>query len=157
MSTTNDNGFIRIEHPRWGELRFRAEDVIFFPRGLVGFERLKRFAIFQSEDTLPFAWMISVDDPDIGFAIINPMIVCPDYNPNVTKRDLSELGVTRPEEVAIYTIVTLNCDPHKATVNLSGPIFINTRERVAKQIVLLSEQYSSRWRILSPCDEEEKG
>ncbi len=153
MSTTNDNGFIRIEHPRWGQLEFRAEDIIYFPQGLVGFERLKRFAIFQSEDTVPFAWMISVDDPDIGFAIINPMIFCPDYNPNVSQRELRELKVTKPEEVAIYSIVTLNCDPRKATANLSGPIFINTKQRLAKQVVLLSEQYSSRWRIVGECEE----
>lgn len=153
MSTTNQNGLIKVDHPRWGELTFRGEDIIFFPQGLVGYEHLKHFAIFQSDDILPFAWMISVENPDIGFAIINPLIFCPDYSPNVSQRDLRELKVTKPDQVAIYSIVTLNCDPRKATANLSGPVFINTAQRLAKQIVLLSEQFSSRWSILGECEE----
>jgi flagellar assembly factor FliW len=45
-------------------------------------------------------------------------------------------------------IVTLAEDPNQISVNLQGPVLINTENNLAKQLVLVNSQYQVRHRIL---------
>jgi flagellar assembly factor FliW len=58
------------------------------------------------------------------------------------------LEVDDPEDVMIYTIVTLTDDPMGVTANLSGPILLNSVNMKARQLALLDNRYTTKHKIL---------
>ena len=73
MSVAITTSKIEINSARWGKLLVDPDDIIEFPRGIIGFEKYKKFAIFESQDFKPFQLLISVEQENIGFVIINPV------------------------------------------------------------------------------------
>jgi len=140
---------MEIHHRHLGVISYREDDVITFPLGLLGFLKFKRYLLFQQDVSDPLVWMVSVDNPDLCFPLLDPKRFCPDYNPNITKRDLSELSAENPQSLQMYSIVTILQDARMATANLSGPILINREHRIGKQLVLLDDRYSTKHRILN--------
>ncbi|RME00272.1 MAG: flagellar assembly protein FliW [Calditrichaeota bacterium] len=139
---------LTLEHQRLGTVEFTKDNIIHFPQGLLGFEKKKSYILVEREEYYPFVWMISVDDPNVSFIMVNPLIFLPDYEPNISKRELNELKIDSPQSLLMYVIVTLNRDPLKSTANLSGPILINKDKNLGKQLVLLDDSYSTKHPIL---------
>lgn len=141
---------MEIEHPRLGKIHYLASDIINFPQGLPGYMHLKGYLLIRNEDTEPFVWLVSVEDPEVSFLMVNPLLFCPDYSPNITKRDLTELAIDSPQSLLMYSIVTLHStDILQTTANLCGPILINLAKKIGKQLVLLDDRYSTKHRILT--------
>ncbi len=141
---------MQLEHPRLGKVQYEPSEVINFPQGLPGFIHLKGYLLIDNQDTAPFVWLVSVDEPTASFLMVNPLLFCPDYNPTITKRDLAELSISTPQSLLMYSIVTLNASDYtQATANLSGPILINLEKKLGKQLVLLDDRYSTKHRILT--------
>jgi flagellar assembly factor FliW len=138
---------MEIQHRHLGRVTYSPEDVVFFPQGLLGFLKFKNYLFVKENEFLPFVWMVSTETPDVGFLLAEPMRFCPDYVPNITKRDLNELLAENPQSLDMYSIVTVNQDPHLATANLSGPILVNETKKIGKQLVLLDDRYSTKHRI----------
>jgi len=138
---------MEILHRHLGRVPYSPEDVIFFPQGLLGFLKFKKYLVVKEEGFRPFVWMVSVEAPEVGFLLAEPMRFCRDYVPNITKRDLNELLAENPQSLEMYSIVTVNQDPHLATANLSGPILVNQEKKIGKQLVLLDDRYSTKHRI----------
>lgn len=122
----------------------KGNNLITFRHGILGFENCKRYVIVSLDEVWPFEWLLSVDNPAIGFPIINPLIFCPDYVPNIPKEELKDLEIDEPDEAEIFCIATIGNDPAKATANLKGPIIVNTVRNVAKQFVLGDDTYTVR-------------
>jgi flagellar assembly factor FliW len=133
------------KHLTWTE-----DQVIHFPNGLPGFEDHKRFIISSEPEHQPFHWLNCIEQ-DASFALINPLLFKPEYEPRLKKEELVSLHIEDPKELLLYVIVTLRDPLDETTGNLMGPIFINIRERIGKQILLEEGPYSHRERILSPC------
>jgi hypothetical protein len=51
---------------------YRDKDVIVFEEGLVGFPSAKRFILIESASLSPFRILKCVDDPQIGFLVLDP-------------------------------------------------------------------------------------
>lgn len=66
------------------------------------------------------------------------------------------LNIKDRNDIAIYTIVTVNKPFEKSTINLKAPIVIHMKENIAKQVVLQKEDYSSRAPISQPLHEKEE-
>ena len=124
------------------------DQVIQFPAGLPGFETARRFIIMSVPEHQPFHWMESVDGQGIRFAIINPLAFRPDYQPKIKKEELATLRIIDPKELLLYVIVTLKQPLSESTANLMGPLFINIRERVGRQIIIENDAYSLREKII---------
>jgi len=140
---------MEIHHRYLGNISYSDDDVITFPLGLLGFLKFKRYLLLQKETAAPFVWMVSVDNPDLSFPLLDPKRFCTDYNPNITRRDLSEISAENPQSLQMYSIITVQQDAHSATANLSGPILVNREQRIGKQLVLLDDRYSTKHRILN--------
>ncbi len=125
------------------------KDVISFPGGIPGFENSHRFVILSSEEYQPFHWLQCIDGEDIRFAIINPLVVKPDYEPKMGKAELESLRLSHPDDLLLYVIVTLKTPLKESTANFLGPLFVNVKERVGKQIIIDDKRYSLRERIIS--------
>ncbi len=129
-------------------VEWTEDQVIHFPTGLPGFETARKFIIMSVPEHQPFHWMECVDGNNIRFAVINPLSFRPDYQPKIKKENLDSLNIQDPKELLLYVIVTLRQPMVESTANLMGPLFINIREKLGKQIIIENDAYSLRERII---------
>lgn len=130
------------------EIIYTEEDVITFEKGLPGFEKHKEFILLKIPEHEPFEWLVCTDTSKLRFALINPLLFKPDYNPKIDKSQIESLQLEKPEDILIYAIVTLSPNIAESTANLMGPIIINRTKRLGKQIILDDETHSVKERIL---------
>jgi flagellar assembly factor FliW len=119
--------------------RVSAQCLIQMPFGLLGFEHFKRFALVTNPEEQPFLWLQVIEEPKLAFLVMSPFVVVPDYQPEISEEDAGALELQSPTETLIFNIVTMH-DAQQATVNLKGPIVLNQRTLVAKQIIPLNAQ-----------------
>ncbi|MBN1981289.1 MAG: flagellar assembly protein FliW [Chitinivibrionales bacterium] len=129
-------------------LVYTENDIIKFPTGIPGFEKNTDFVIVQIPEYTPFEWLICIDGSRLRFVVINPLLFMPDYEPAIVKEQLEGLEIRKPEDILLYTIVTIREDARESTANLVGPIIINKNKKIGKQIILDDEKYTTREKIL---------
>jgi flagellar assembly factor FliW len=107
------------------------------PLGLLGFEPIKKYLLIENFDEAPFLWLQMIEAPQHAFLVVPPATVVADYQPELSDEDVQFLGLESPEDAWLVNIVTLR--PGRAsTVNLKGPIVLNRRTLVAKQVIPLN-------------------
>jgi tRNA (mo5U34)-methyltransferase len=107
---------------------------IYLPLGLIGFERLTRFTLVGRPQEAPLLWLKAEDGSGLAFLVVPPSRVVSDYHLDVSDQDVKFLGLTSPREALVLAIVT-RCPNGLATVNLKGPIVINGRTSIGKQLI----------------------
>lgn len=136
---------MKIQTSNFGEIQIDEDKIINFQEGLPGFESEKEFFIILNEDEdNPFHWLQSRNSPDLSFVILNPFEIIDDYDILLPETAKSKLKIESEEDVIIYTIVVMPEDITKTTTNLLGPIVINTKERLAKQVILEENKYQTK-------------
>jgi flagellar assembly factor FliW len=128
---------------RFGEIEVAEENVISFSKGILGFDDLKRFVLFpadEKQDT-PFYFLQSVEEGNLCFFILNTFSFFPEYDIELEDSSVVELEVEKPEDVLVFTIVTVQGNLKEATTNLKAPVIININKRQAKQIVIEKGDY----------------
>lgn len=139
---------MRVNSFRLGEIDVPADKIIQTEKPVLGFEHLRRYCLVEVEELRPFLWLQAIDDPAVAFLIVNPRVFYPDYRIEVNSKEIAELEVLRVEAVETYVIVTVPDDPNEMSVNLQGPILINTENNRAKQLILVNSQYQIAHRIM---------
>lgn len=132
---------MKVSTKRFGEIDLPDDKIITMVRPILGFELLTKFFIVDTEGMAPFTWLQSVEDSAIAFIVVNPRALVPDYRIEVNENEIAELKIDDFAEVETYSIVTVSDDPTRVSVNLRGPIVINTGRRLAKQLVLVKSGY----------------
>lgn len=130
-----------VTNSQLGNLTIDPDKITTFPEGLIGFEDLIQFAIIDLPEYEPFQWLLSIDDPDISFPIISPILVLEDYEPKISKAEAYNIGEFEDRDLLMYAIVTIRPEFKRASANLKGPIIINQKKRLGQQIVLADERY----------------
>ncbi|RRJ98184.1 flagellar assembly protein FliW [Opitutaceae bacterium TAV4] len=121
------------------------------PAGLVGFPEHRHAELFHLPGQLPFRWL-RVSGPDLlHFVVIEPSGVVPDYTPELFDEDATSIGLATPGDALVLNIVTVSrTEPVTATVNLVGPLIVNRRTGVGRQVVLSNHNhYSPRHPIVT--------
>jgi len=108
------------------------------PQGLIGFAQYKRAELLYLPDHLPFLWMkLYSEVDDLHFIVIEPGGIVPGYEPEIFDNDAEQLDLRDPAEAMILNIVTLRRqNPVEATANLIGPLVVNRRTRIGRQLVI---------------------
>ncbi len=145
---------LAFQNAKFGEVTVDRANVLNFSQGLPGFERHRDYGLVEVEEEVPLLRLLSIDEPSLGFVIVDPMLFWSEYDPEIGEEDLQGLGISRVEQLAIYCIVTLSSEPGQVTVNLKGPICINTETMQAKQMILVDERYSTKHSILETSTRE---
>lgn len=130
---------MRVETRLFGEIDIEEDKIITFPNGLVGFPDMKKFTIIYDEDKPGkngIIWFQSLDEPQFAMPVMEPNAVVPDYNPTVNDELLTPLGELTEDNLYVLVSVTVPKDITKMSVNLKGPIVINTDTLLANQIVV---------------------
>ena len=141
---------MKLVTKHFGELNIDEDKIIEFPEGLPGFENEKEFIVINNEDEEnPFQWLQSITNPNLAFVIVDPFSIFPDYDVIIPKSVQEKLKIESERDVAIYAIVVVPKDIRKMTVNLLGPIVINVREKIGKQVILDDARYSTKHYIFN--------
>ena len=144
---------------RFGIIEVVPEQLIHFNNGLIGFESQKRFVLIKTEQNSPFQWLQSLDLPWLAFPTMDPWLFQPDYSPTISDVDCEEVDLQPADPRAILVIVTVPRDrPQQMTANLLGPVLINLRNRLARQIIVENEDYETQHLIyetlVARCDQQ---
>ena len=116
----------------------------------MGFEGLKRWTLTGRSDEVPFLRLSSRDDLNITFVVMKPAGFIANYQPELHTVDVTVLELAGPHEACVLNIVTLNPSGH-ATVNLKGPLVINRRTCLGKQVVLVNAaSYGVQYQLPAP-------
>ncbi len=136
---------VKLITKNFGEIEIDEKKIIHFPEGILGFEGEKEFVIINNEDEeSPFGWLQSIGNPELAFVIINPFFVYPNYDIVVPEAAQKKLEIQDKEDLSIYSIVVVPKDIEKMTANLLGPIIINAKKLIGKQVILDDDRYSTK-------------
>lgn len=130
---------------RFGTYDVKDETVLTFPSGLLGFPDQHRYVILDHDTDAPFKWLQSLDEPGLAFVIIDPALFHSSYRVEFTREALEEVEGGETEEMTLAVILTIpSDDPGRITANLRGPLLMNPRTRLCKQLVL-SDEFPTRY------------
>jgi flagellar assembly factor FliW len=112
--------------------------VIQFPDGLPGFPTCREFIMAQEPEERPFAWMQSVSDPDLVFAVVDAYAWVKDFMLEVDDEALREMGSLDPRDYAVYFIIRIQEQDSRTTLKAkpNAPLLVNIRNRQARQIIV---------------------
>jgi flagellar assembly factor FliW len=119
---------------QFGELDFEEKHIISFPEGIIGFQHCTKYILIDDVDTEPFRWLVSIEDSELCFPLIDPSLVVDGYDHNVGERTAA----------AAFVVATLHDQPEHSTVNLKSPVIIEKETQRGKQIVIEDEAMSVR-------------
>jgi len=139
---------MKVSTTRFGDLDVEEKALILVKEGILGFTGLERYFFLESDRTSPFKWLQSAEDPELAFVVVDPRSIEPDYRIALEPEDAEAICIENLEDCVVYCIVTVGKDPSRITVNLAGPILINTNINVGKQLVLTDSDYSTRHTFL---------
>lgn len=146
---------ISIPSQALGAIEVRAESLITVCEPLAGFPDCSSYALIEhvgrdgTASTSVF-WLQAAERPFQAFVITDPWGVFPEYAPEISDGDANQLGLVNFEDARVFAILTVPRAPSGITVNLRAPIVVNMAKRLAKQVVLLNDEYHTRHLVNGP-------
>jgi flagellar assembly factor FliW len=128
---------------RFGEIEYQAENLLHFPKGLIGFEQLHDFIVMPNEKEGPLFWIQSVEDPTIAFILTDPTHFFLDYRIAPDQRERQKLQLGEDDECFALAVVTVSPE-RQISLNLAAPILFAPEARCALQVILDGTHYQSR-------------
>ena len=130
-----------------GKMDISEENLLTIPEGLFGFEEYTKFALVDS-DYEPFIWLQSTENPNLAFLIVDPFLISSIYETDIDDDTLAKIGITKPEDIIIMTIVTVPNNGAPITANFQGPIVINKKNHQCMQVILNDNRWSTKVNII---------
>lgn len=138
----------KIIHSRIGPLNVEERRLILFPKGLVGFEQQREFALLRLRDDSAFFLLQSSTDPNLGLMVTDPYVFVPDYRIRIGSAEQELLRLKNIREAVVLVTVTIPPGkPEDAVINLVGPLVINIRSRRGMQVPQNLLHHPSRVRL----------
>lgn len=123
-----------INSSRYGLVEVAEDKVIEFPRGLAGFENLRRFAFLHPESDSPKYYILqSMEDADVAFSVADPAVFGFSYEITLDE-ELSGL-LDQPDSAeavaddAVLVILAKDDDNAPLRAVLKAPLILNLKTR----------------------------
>ena len=133
---------------RFGTFDIDPRKIVEMPQGPMGFAEMTRFALLDvpgAEDGA-FKLFQSLDDIALTFIVVH----LPEGSSAIAEADIAAgchaYAMTRAD-VAVLLIANVRSDDQgktSTTVNLKAPLLVDTRHRVARQVVFANDAYDLR-------------
>ena len=114
---------LTFESTRFGSVEIDQAAVIEFPHGLIGLGG-SRYAILATAPDAPFAWLHSVDEPDVALPVTNPWLHFGDYAVELSDADTQRIGTNDPSAIDVWVTVRAADELSGFSCNLRAPIVI---------------------------------
>lgn len=150
---------MRVNTRIFGEIDIEEEKIITFEKGIIGFPDMKRFTLIHDEEegaNAGIRYLQSLDEPAFAMPVMDPLVVAPDYNPEVEDELLKPLGEINPDSLFVLVTVSVPKEIEKMTVNLQAPLIFNADERKAVQIIVEGSEYKIKFPIYDILQERKK-
>lgn len=141
---------MKINTKIFGEIEVADDKLITFDNGIIGFPDLKHFTLLHDEErgtNAGIRFLQSVEEPGFAMPVMDPLVVKPDYDPQVEDELLAGLGNLTEDNILVLVTVTVPSDLTRMSVNLQGPVIINVNERKACQLIVDNEEYPVKFPI----------
>ena len=146
----------KINTLRFGEVEVDGEKIVHFADGIPAFEDEHEFLIIPYDEESPYVFLQSLITPELAFLMTMPFIFFPEYEFELNDEMQLKLGLTRQEDMAVYTLLTIpGGQVEQMTANLMAPIAMNQVTMQARQIVLDKSRYTTKHRLF-PVKKEDK-
>ncbi|MBF0200263.1 MAG: flagellar assembly protein FliW [Desulfamplus sp.] len=146
---------MKIKTRKFGEIEIEEENIITMPEGLPGFPGFDRFVVIQPQETAPFCWFQSLEEPNLNLVIMSPFYFMPEYDPELDILiGMRNWHGAEKEDFQVYVVVNILGEGggKQITANLMGPIVINMLKKEAVQFVFSNSVYSHHHDVLQSLD-----
>jgi len=130
---------MKFTNRQFGEMSFEETHVLNVPEGIIGFGEYKKYLIVDDEDSQPFRWLVSLEDPDLNFALISPDLIVEKF----------QSSVFNDADVTVFCLVALKEPWTTSTMNLRSPFVIDNKSRVGRQMILEDESLSMQYPLFT--------
>ncbi len=120
-----------------GEVPYGPGDVIRFPQGLPGFERLREFLLVTREECQPFVLLASLEDPEVTLPLVP--LVPGTLGLAAPAEALGCLGRAGDDALGYYAVVSIGLEAREIIANLRAPVVVNLDTRLGCQVILPDE------------------
>ncbi|NMA54539.1 MAG: flagellar assembly protein FliW [Firmicutes bacterium] len=143
---------------RFGPVSVAPENIINFPRGLPGFNGLRKFFFYPVAENKHFIWLQATEAAEVAFLLTDPFLFRPDYTIRLAHNERQLLKVSQPDEVSVYVIVRIppTGKAECISANFLAPLVVNSQERLGCQLVLENTSYMIREPLFKPTPNEEQ-
>jgi len=111
------------------------------PEGLLGIPEYKDFVVQSAAELAPVLLLSSQKTKSLSFPLVAPLLLDPDYKPEVSDEDLKALGSPEMADLKMYVLLNVQNEPFQATVNMNAPLIVNTRLGIGRQVLLEKAKY----------------
>lgn len=139
---------MKLETTRFGLIDVADDKIIDFPEGILGFSEMKKFTILSGDEDSLFKWLQCINDGSLAFIIIEPDLFIEKYSLDLSDKDVAALKVSDPGDVHIISLVTVPKNPANISVNLQGPIVINHKQKLGRQVISSHPAHKLRYMLM---------
>ena len=136
------------------ELYALESEPVEFPLGLIGLEDWQQFSLVVHPEDEPLRQLQALDDERVSLIIANPWHIVPEYTVVLSEADAQALQYRGPkvlqadaDDTEVYCILSVQAEPFNVTANLLGPVVINWRTGLGRQVILADTNYDPRFPI----------
>ena len=129
---------MQITTSRFSTVQIDVEDILRFPRGLIGFEDARHWVLLADSQNGTVGWLQSVGNPELAVPVVSPRRFVADYRIRVVRSQLKVLELLQLNQAHVLAIVGKS--QNQLTLNLKAPIIINLDRRIGCQIITSDEQ-----------------
>jgi len=145
---------MRVKTSRFGEIEVSEADRVSMVGGILGFHGLREYVLYRPADLGIFRWLQSAEIEQLAFVVCDPRVIVASYHMNVSREELVCIELSDASQAEILVILTYPQNPGLMTANLQGPIVLNTQTRLARQLVLMGDEYGTRHKVFPGLDAE---
>lgn len=132
-----------------GQREIAKNSVIHFPHGLIGMDDKREFVLIPVRENSPFLLLQCVTDPGLGLLVADPFPFFPDYNVKLDQAEKKILRVENIHQIAVLVTVTIPKNrPEETTLNLTGPIILNSKARLGLQAPQVDAKCPAHFRLV---------
>ncbi|MFP3667412.1 flagellar assembly protein FliW [Priestia sp. SIMBA_032] len=138
---------MKISTSYHGDIEIDNQQTLTFNQGIPGFLEETEFVILPLPEVEAFQVLQSIQTKEVAFIITDPFQFFLDYDFQLEPQEIEKLQLQQAEDAAVYVLLTMSDSVEKITANLQAPVIINTKQQLAKQVILMNTAYETKHRI----------
>ena len=132
-----------------GEREVARDSILYFPHGLIGLDDKREFVLIPVRENSPFLLLQCVTDPGLGLLVADPFPFYPEYNVKLEQAERKILRVDNMRQIAVLVTVSIPRNrPEETTLNLAGPIVLNSKARIGLQAPQVDAKAPTHYRLV---------
>ncbi|OUR64597.1 hypothetical protein A9Q79_04650 [Methylophaga sp. 42_25_T18] len=131
---------MEIQTSSFGTQTISSDDILLFPKGLIGLEDHTQFTLFHEESENPTVhWLQSTTDADFLMSIIPPAALGIDYEIELSDDEAELLKLDNADDAIVLLIVYKQYEENKGASDIDlkaivkAPLIVNTKDKLGLQ------------------------